>query len=199
MRLSGEGLAATRGGRTVFEDVGFALAPGEMLVVTGPNGSGKSTLLRLVAGLLRPSAGALRAEPAPEAGLGSAAHYFGHLDALKPALTVADNLGFWRRVYGGTGDLEAALDAVGLAHLIDLPAERLSAGQKRRVALARLLVSERPLWLLDEPATALDAAAEAMLGRLIAAHLHGGGLVMAAIHRPLAIEPTARLALGPAP
>jgi heme exporter protein A len=198
MRLSGEGLAATRGGRTVFEHVSFALGPGEMLAVTGPNGAGKSTLLRLVAGLLRPAAGAVRANPAPEAGLSSVVHYFGHLDALKPALTVADNLGFWRRVYGGTGDLEAALDAVGLAHLIDLPAERLSAGQKRRVALARLLVSARPLWLLDEPATALDAGAEAMLGRLISAHLAGGGLVMAAIHRPLTVEPTARLALGTA-
>ena len=199
MRLSGEGLAADRGGRMVFEAISFTLGPGEMLAVTGRNGAGKSTLLRLVAGLLRPAAGTLRAEPAPEAGLSSAVHYFGHLDALKPTLTVADNLGYWRSVYGGTGDIEAALDAVGLAHLLDLPAERLSAGQRRRVALSRLLVSERPVWLLDEPATALDAAAEAMLGRLIAAHLAGGGLVMAAIHRPLAIEPTTRLALGAAP
>jgi heme exporter protein A len=123
-------------------------------------------------------------------------HYFGHLDGLKPSLTVADNLGYARRLYGGRGDIEAALEAVGLAHLFDLPAGRLSAGQKRRVALARLLVSERPVWLLDEPATALDAAAETTLGRLIAAHLASGGLAVAATHRPLPVMPAATLALG---
>ena len=196
MRLSGEGLEAERGGRPVFSGVGFSVAAGEMLALTGPNGAGKSTLLRLVAGLLRPAAGTVRLEPEPGHGLASVVHYFGHLDALKPSLTVADNLGYWRRLYGGTGELEAALDQVDLAHLIDLPAGRLSAGQKRRVALARLLVSERPVWLLDEPATALDAAAEATLGALIAAHLARGGLVMAATHRPLPVAPSATLALG---
>ena len=199
MRLTGEGLQAERGGRTVFSGIGFAVSAGEMLAITGPNGAGKSTLLRLVAGLLKPASGAVRLEPEPEAGIPASVHYFGHLDALKPSLTVADNLGHWRKLYGGGGDLESALDRVGLAHLIDLPAGRLSAGQKRRVALARLLVSERPVWLLDEPATALDTAAEATLGRLIAGHLSGGGLVMAATHRPLPVAPSATLALGSAP
>jgi len=199
MRLSGEGLEAERGGRTVFSGLGFAVAAGEMLAVTGPNGAGKSTLLRVVAGLLKPAAGAVRLEPEPEAGIPASVHYFGHLDALKPSLAVADNLGYWRTLYGGDADLESALDRVGLAHLIDLPAGRLSAGQKRRVALARLLVSERPVWLLDEPATALDSAAEATLGRLIAAHLARGGVVMAATHRPLPLQPAATLSLGATP
>jgi heme exporter protein A len=199
MRLSGEGLRAERGGRTVFEGLCFSLTAGEMLTVTGPNGAGKSTLLRVVAGLLKPAVGLVRIEPEPEAGIPALVHYFGHLDALKPSLTVADNLGYWRRLYRGEGDLEAALNQVGLAHLIDLPAGRLSAGQKRRVALARLLISERPVWLLDEPATALDASAEVTLGRLIAAHISRGGLVMAATHRPLPVAPAATLALGPAP
>jgi heme exporter protein A len=198
-RLSGRGLAAERGGRAVFTGIGFAVAGGEMLAVTGPNGAGKSTLLRVVAGLLQPVAGAIRLEPEPDGGIAAAVHYLGHLDALKPSLSVGDNLGFWRRLYGGDGDVEGALESVGLAYLVDLPAGRLSAGQKRRVALARLLVSERPVWLLDEPATALDAAAETMLGGLIAAHLARGGLVMAATHRPLPVTPSATLALGTAP
>ena len=199
VRLSGSGLVAERGGRVVFTDVGFAVGGGEMLAVTGPNGAGKSTLLRVVAGLLQPVAGAIRIEPEPEAGISGAVHYLGHLDALKPSLSVADNLAYWRRLYGGDGDIEAALDKLGVAHLIDLPAGRLSAGQKRRVALARLLVAERPVWLLDEPATALDAAAETMLGGLIAAHLATGGLVIAATHRPLPVVPSAALALGTTP
>jgi heme exporter protein A len=199
MRLNGSGLSAERGGRLVFTGIDFTIGGGELLAITGPNGAGKSTLLRLVAGLLRPAAGEIRLEPESDTGVSAAIHYLGHLDALKPALTVADNLGYWRRVYGGDGDIEAALDKVGLAHLIDLPAGRLSAGQKRRVALARLLVAERPVWLLDEPATALDAAAEAMLGALIAAHLGGGGLAMAATHRPLPVAPAATLALGGSP
>ncbi len=196
MRLIGEGLAAQRGGRTIFENIGFSVAGGELLAVTGRNGAGKSTLLRVIAGLLEPVAGQIHLDPEPDAGAMTATHYFGHLDGLKPALTVSDNLAFARRIYGGDGDIEDALDAVGLVHLLDLPAGRLSAGQKRRVALARLLVATRLVWLLDEPATALDAAAEEMLGRLMAAHLAGGGLVIAATHRPLPIAPTASLMLG---
>jgi heme exporter protein A len=196
MRLSGQGLEATRGGRTIFTGVDLSVGAGELLALVGPNGAGKSTLLRLVAGLLAPSAGTLALDPEPAAGLPAAVHYFGHLDGLKTALTVADNLAFARTLWGGGGDIEAALDAVGLAHLVDLPAGRLSAGQKRRVALARLLVATRPVWLLDEPATALDAAAEDMLGRLIAGHLAAGGLAIAATHRPLPTPPTATLRLG---
>ena len=196
MRLTGEGLSAERGGRAVFAGVGFAVGGGELMAVTGPNGAGKSTLLRVVAGLLPPVAGSVRLEPDPPGGLAASVHYFGHLDGLKPSLTVADNLGFARRLFGGGGDIETALETVGLAHLLDLPAGRLSAGQKRRVALARLLVSERPVWLLDEPATALDTAAEATLGRLIAAHLARGGVAVAATHRPLPVTPAATLRLG---
>ncbi len=129
--------------------------------------------------------------------IGENAHYLGHLDALKPGLTVRQNLDFWRKLWGG-GDIDAALDAVGLEPLGDLHAAVLSAGQKRRVALARLLVKRRVLWLLDEPATALDAAAEAGLGRLIADHLSGGGMAIAATHRDLPVSPTATLTLGAA-
>jgi heme exporter protein A len=169
---------------------------GELLAVIGPNGAGKSTLLRLVAGLLRPAAGTVALDPAEE-DIAARIHYLGHLDALKPGLTVRQNLAFWQRLWGG-GDLEAALAAVGLEALGDLHASVLSAGQRRRVALARLLVAPRPVWLLDEPATALDAGAEAGLGRLIAGHLAGGGLVIAATHRDLPVTPTATLALGAA-
>jgi heme exporter protein A len=199
MRLTANDLAATRGSRRVFAGVSFAVGPGELLAVTGPNGAGKSTLLRLVAGLLRPTAGTVAADPASEDGIGSLAHYLGHLDALKPALSVRQNLAFWQRLWGSAAPVETALEAVGLAHIVDLPAGVLSAGQRRRVAIARLLIAERPIWLLDEPATALDAEAEAGLGRLIADHLAGGGLALAATHRGLPIEPSATVALGNTP
>ena len=195
MRLTATGLAVSRGGRPVFADLSFTLSPGELLAVTGPNGAGKSTLLRLVAGLLRPTAGTVVLEEAEDAAIGANAHYLGHLDALKPGLTVRQNLDFWRLLWGG-GDIDAALTAVGLEPLGDLHAAVLSAGQRRRVALARLLVAPRPLWLLDEPATALDASAETGLGRLIADHLSGGGMAIAATHRDLPLKPTATLALG---
>ena len=142
--------------------------------------------LRLVAGLLEPDAGAVRFDPEPDGGRATAIHYLGHLDALKRTLTVGENLAFWRRLWGGDGSVADALDAVELDGLDDLPVATLSAGQRRRVALARLLVADRPLWLLDEPATSLDAGGEAMLGRLIAGHLAGGGIVIAATHRDLA-------------
>jgi heme exporter protein A len=179
----------------VFAGVSFSLGEGELLAVTGPNGAGKSTLLRLVAGLLRPAAGAVRLDPAGDDGLHHQVHYVGHLDALKPGLTVRQNLDFWRRLWSGEA-IGQALAAVGLESLADLPVAVLSAGQRRRVALARLLVAKRPLWLLDEPATALDAAAEAGLGRLISAHLAGGGMAIAATHRDLPVKATATLRLG---
>ncbi len=198
MRLTASGLSAVRGGRPVFADLSFTVAPGELLAVTGPNGAGKSTLLRLVAGLLKPAGGTVTLAGSDEPDIGTHSHYLGHLDALKPSLTVRQNLDFWRKLWGG-GDIEAALAAVGLEPLGDLHVAVLSAGQKRRVALARLLVARRLLWLLDEPATALDAAAEAGLGRLIADHLAGGGMAIAATHRNLPVSPTATLALGRAP
>jgi heme exporter protein A len=195
MRLTATGLSAVRGGRVVFADLTFTLGAGELFAVTGPNGAGKSTLLRVVAGLLMPAAGTVVLEGTDDAGIGTHSHYLGHLDALKPGLTVRQNLDFWRKLWGG-GDVGAALDAVGLEPLGDLHAAVLSAGQRRRVALARLLVARRPLWLLDEPATALDAAAEAGLGRLIADHLFGGGMAIVATHRDLPVKPAATLSLG---
>jgi heme exporter protein A len=197
MRLTGTSLSAVRGGRLVFADVGFSVGAGELLAVTGRNGAGKSTLLRLVAGLLPPAAGSVALEPGDAGELQANVHYLGHLDGLKAGLTVRQNLDFWRRLWHGD-DIAGALAAMRLEGLADLPVAVLSAGQRRRVALARLLVTRRPVWLLDEPATALDAAAEEGLGTLIAAHLAGGGLAIAATHRDLPLKPTQTLRLGPA-
>lgn len=199
MRLSASGLAAERGGRAVFAGLSFSLAGGELMAVTGPNGAGKSTLLRVVAGLLAPVAGTVSLDPQAPDGIGTECHYVGHADALKPSLSVAANLGFWRRVLGGAGNIGEALGAVGIAQLADLPVATLSAGQKRRAALARLLVAPRRIWLLDEPTGALDASAEAMLGRLLTRHLAEGGIAIAATHRPLPVAAAQRLALGEAP
>ncbi|HVY21440.1 MAG TPA: heme ABC exporter ATP-binding protein CcmA [Bauldia sp.] len=193
MRLTASDLTAVRGGRMVFAGVSFALGAGQALAVTGANGSGKSTLLRLVAGLLKPAAGNITIDPARE---DSALHYLGHLDGLKTALTVRQNLQFWRTLWNG-GAVETAFARFGLEALADLHVGALSAGQKRRVTLARLLIAPRPLWLLDEPATALDTAAEAMLGTVVAEHLASGGMAIVATHRPLPF-PAAMLALGAA-
>ena len=198
MRLSGRDLSVSRGGRRIFEGLSFALASGELLAVTGANGAGKSTLLRLVAGLLHLDAGSIMLDPEPEEGRAQAIHYLGHLDGLKPRLTVRENLLFWRRLWKGSGDIDDALDTVGIGGLDHLHASSLSAGQKRRVALARLLIHARPVWLLDEPATSLDASGEAMLGRLVEGHLAGGGMAMAALHRPLPVAPTQSIAMGQA-
>jgi heme exporter protein A len=198
MRLIATDLAASRGGRAVFADRSFSLSDGELLAVTGPNGSGKSTLLRVIAGLLPLAAGSIRVEPAGEGGIAAVVHYLGHLDALKPSLSLRDNLDHWRRLWAGSAPVDHALDAVGLGNLADLPAAILSAGQKRRAAIARLLVVHRPLWLLDEPATSLDAGAEATLSRLLGDHLASGGMAIVAQHRPLAVPATVTLALGEA-
>jgi heme exporter protein A len=197
MRLTGSGLAVVRNGRSVFSGLSFELAAGELLAVTGANGVGKSTLLRIVAGLLAPSAGRVSLEPATADSLASELHYLGHLDGLKTTLTVRRNLEFWRALWAAK-TVELALEAVGLGNLADLPVGLLSAGQRRRLAIARLLIDERALWLLDEPATSLDAAGEQMLGRLIAAHLAAGGMAMVATHRELPLAVTATLTLGTA-
>jgi heme exporter protein A len=198
MRLEATDLACIRGGRQVFSGVSFAIQAGEALVITGPNGAGKSTLLRLLAGLLRPLAGALAFEGGdPELTLPEQAHYLGHQDALKPALSVTENLDFWVRFLGGRPpDLAATLADVGLAGIAGLPAAYLSAGQRRRLSIARLIAVKRPIWLLDEPTAALDVAAQAMLADLMRAHLAGGGLIIAAVHGAIGLEKAAELRLG---
>jgi heme exporter protein A len=199
--LIGSGLACIRGGRTIFTDVEFATAAGEALVITGRNGAGKSSLLRMIAGLVRVAGGRLTLEDGdPDLTLAEQSHYLGHQDALKPALTVEENLRFWADYLGGGGlDPRAALDRVALRDLIDLPAGYLSAGQRRRLSIARLLAVRRPIWLLDEPSSALDSAAQARLAELMQQHLQGGGLILAATHSPLGLAKACELPMGVRP
>ena len=198
MRLTASDLACARGGRQVLRGLSFTVGAGEALLVTGPNAVGKSSLLRLVAGLLRPQQGRLGlAGGNDELTIGEQAHYLGHLDALKPSLSVAENLTFWGDFLGGGGAKgAAALAAVGLGALAHLPATYLSAGQRRRLSLARLIAVERPVWLLDEPTSALDASGQAMLAELMRAHLAHGGLILAATHGPVGLDGTMELRLG---
>jgi heme exporter protein A len=190
MRLSATGLGCVRGSRNVFSDINLELSSGRALALIGPNGSGKSSLLRLIAGQLRPSEGLIELHGGDaERSIPEQAHYQGHLDALKPSLTVAENLGFWARYLGGgTAGSDEALAAVGLGGLSDLPAAYLSAGQRRRLSLARLIAIPRPIWLLDEPTSALDAAAQERLAELMRRHLGSGGMILAATHGPLGID-----------
>ncbi len=189
MRLSGSGVTCVRGGREVFSGLDFAAESGEALAVTGANGSGKTSLLRLIAGLLMITAGSIGLDGGDrELTLPEQAHYLGHRDALKPALSVMENLAFWRDFLGGEAlDVPASLAAVGLDHAADLPAAYLSAGQKRRLSIARLLVVRRPIWLLDEPTNALDSAGQRLFAGLMADHLGRGGLIVAATHASLGI------------
>lgn len=198
MRLVADNLACRRGGRMVFTGVSFTVAAGEALLVTGRNGAGKSTLLRLLAGLLPPAAGRLGCEGGdPERSVGEQAHYVGHLDALKPGLSVRDNLAFWATWGdGGETGVDPALAALALHSLADLPAAYLSAGQRRRLALARLAAVRRPIWLLDEPTAALDATAQAALAHLMRDHLAGGGLIVAATHGPIGLDGARELRIG---
>lgn len=190
MRLSGRGVRCVRGGREIFSGLDFEAASGEALAVTGANGSGKTSLLRLIAGLLAPAAGAIDLEGGEaELTLPEQAHYLGHRDALKPALSVLENLSFWRDFLGGApGDARRSLSQVGLDHAAHLPAAFLSAGQRRRLSIARLISVQRPVWLLDEPTSALDTSGQDMFAGLMRAHLASGGLIVAATHAPLGIE-----------
>src|SRR6185437_1194675 len=201
--LAGEGLACRRGERLVFAGLSLNLPAGAALVVTGANGSGKSSLLRLLATLLRPEAGrllwgdsAIAADPSPYRAL---VHYVGHLDAIKPALTPRESLEFWAGQRGAAARLEKiaeALAALGLDRVADWPCRWLSAGQRRRLVLARLVASPAPVWLLDEPSAALDSDGEARLATLIAAHRAAGGRVAVATHQALPIEAAENLSLA---
>jgi heme exporter protein B len=195
--LEAEGIAAFRGERLVFRDLSFTLSPGETLVLGGPNGSGKSTLLRLLAGLLRPASGRLlwngkeALSDLPQHARRVA--YLGHQDAIKPGLTAAENLQFAARVSGAS--VCAGLQAMGLEELADLPARMLSAGQKRRLALARLALSSAPLWLVDEPTVGLDSSSIALLATMLKARQDGGGMLVVATHVPLPLSGAAELCL----
>jgi heme exporter protein A len=188
MRLSGRGVRCVRGGREVFSGLDFDAAAGEALAVVGANGTGKTSLLRMIAGLLTIAAGSIGLEGGDsELTLAEQAHYLGHRDALKPALSVIEN--FWRDFLGGEAfDARESLAAVGLDHAVHLPAAYLSAGQRRRLSIARLLALRRPIWLLDEPTNALDVAGQSMFARLMADHLSRGGLIVAATPAPLGVQ-----------
>jgi heme exporter protein A len=199
MRLSAWDLTIERGGRRLFAGLSFVADQGVGLIVTGPNGAGKSSLLRALCGFLPLEAGGFALEGGDaERTVGEQAHYLGHADGVKGALTAGENLAFAAAMLGGRSSREAQRDAlarVGLAHVIDFPARLLSAGQRRRVALARLLIADRPLWLLDEPATALDAAARAALAAIMQERLRGGGIIVAAAHAPLGLDGAQELRL----
>lgn len=184
MKLIVDKLACERGGRRVFSGLSLSVAAGEMLTLRGPNGAGKTSLLRTVAGLTPAAAGMVRLDGGDDdLSVGQQAHYIGHGNATKPQLTVAENLRFWARFHGGdTARIDDAMTAMDLTALAPFAAALLSAGQKRRLALARLALIERPVWLLDEPTVGLDAASVARLQKLMRGHLDGGGIILAATH-----------------
>ncbi len=194
--FSGNNLVCVRGERTVFAGLDFTIEEGGALVLIGHNGSGKSSLLRLMSGLLKPAAGTLTWDGEetgddPEAH-GGRLHYVGHHDAVKPVLSVAENVSFWASLRNGGGDAaqasKSALDAFGIGHLTDVPGRFLSAGQKRRVNLARIIAAPAPLWLLDEPTTALDKETIAALEAIIAAHRKSGGMVVISTHSDMELD-----------
>jgi heme exporter protein A len=185
MTLKVDNLSCVRGERLVFAGLSFTLEPGRVLTVRGANGAGKSSLLRLLAGLARAAAGSITWEGHAVGEATDAPAYVGHLDAVKPTLTVLENVAFWRAFHGGQRSAEAALEALGIGRLADLPARYLSAGQRRRTALARLIVQNARLWLLDEPTVGLDDDGVARLSSVVREHLAAGGIAVASTHLPL--------------
>lgn len=204
MQLVAEKLTLERGGRAIVRGLSLAVSSGEALLLTGANGAGKTTLLRALAGLLPVASGAIRLDGGdPERRIGEQAHAIGHLNALKGSLTVAENLAFWANYLGSPeagamARVRAALDRFNLAALAAIPAAYLSAGQKRRLGLARLLVADRAIWLLDEPTVSLDAASTALVAALITEHVTSGGIVVAATHVPLGLDKPRELNLSDA-
>ena len=196
MQLAAETLAARRGDDLIFVNISFRLMEGDALVLTGRNGSGKSTLLRVVAGFLGPEKGSVtftdsggRTDRRPS----EVSHYLGHRNAMKNELTVAENLEFWRSFLNDgsqatTASIEDAAEAVGLGGVTHLPFGYLSAGQQRRFAFAKLLVANRPIWILDEPTAALDTNADRLFSALIGEHQRKGGIVLAATHQSLGLS-----------
>ncbi|MFV0409154.1 MAG: heme ABC exporter ATP-binding protein CcmA [Paracoccus sp. (in: a-proteobacteria)] len=187
--LAAHDIAVARGGMRAVEGVSFMLEPGRALILRGPNGIGKTTLLRCVAGLQPPVEGRIEADP-------DDITYAAHADGLKTALSVAENLAFWARIFGQS-DIERALDAMNLRELSERPAGALSAGQKRRLGLARLLVTGRPVWVLDEPTVSLDAASVALFAQVVRAHLGQGGAALIATHIDLGLPEAEVLDLTP--
>jgi len=189
--LTAENLACVRGDKRLFESLSFRVRAGQALAVEGANGAGKTSLLRLLAGFLSPAAGRIvvkteSRESDDSEERGRLVGWLGHLDGLKPQLTVLEQLSFFAHLYGRRAD-PAVLETVGLSRQADLPCRYLSAGQKRRLALARLLSSQRPLWLLDEPFAALDAAGQGLVAQLMLRHCGEGGIIIAATHDPLGL------------
>ena len=198
--LLAENLSCIRGGRLVFRDVGFRVEAGQALSLEGPNGAGKSSLLRMIAGFLTPASGAIRltndgADISDGEERGNFIGWLGHHDAAKPQLTPRETLQFFAGLYRIPADVNAGLDEVGLDKARDLPCQYLSAGQKKRLSLARLKLSNRPLWLLDEPLAALDTAGKSLAAQFISSHCARGGIAIAATHEALGID-AARLALA---
>ncbi|MFA5949300.1 MAG: heme ABC exporter ATP-binding protein CcmA [Hyphomicrobium sp.] len=204
MIIHAENLTILRGQRTIIKGLSLIAKSGEPLLLTGPNGAGKTTLIRTLAGFLAPEAGRIVLEGGnPERSTGEQCHYVGHLSGIKASLTALENLSFWAEYLAGDTPASVRRDAVETAlmqfhlePLADIPAGLLSAGQKRRLGLARLLVASRPVWLLDEPTVSLDVASTDMLSRLIGEHLRGAGIVIAATHLPLGLEGATYLRLG---
>ena len=201
LQIAAENLVIERGGRVIVSGLSFAVQSGDALILTGANGAGKTTLLRAIAGFLPLAGGALRVEQGDaDKSLAEQAHAIGHANAVKSNLTVGENIMFWSRFLSGEAGArqrtDAALEAFALTDLEDVPASYLSAGQKRRVGLARLLAAPRPVWLLDEPTVSLDAASTARLAKVVNAHTSAGGIVIAATHLPLGLERTRELPLA---
>jgi heme exporter protein A len=192
-RIEGRDLVCVRGERVVFRALNFTVGAGSLLTLEGPNGAGKTSCLRMIAGLLSPFAGALNFATPSGANLhdgeerGRCVAWLGHADGLKAQLSVRENAEFFARLASASSDVASVLARVGLARAIDLPAAYLSAGQKRRLGLARLLLWPRPLWLLDEPLAALDTAGRELLVEILSAHINAGGIAIAATHGPLGL------------